>query len=48
MVLSGQPEFSYEPDSFRYGALISLAGVASLLALRAWTLLARKGASMRA
>jgi hypothetical protein len=38
-------EFSYEPDSFRNGALISLAGLASLLALGAWTLLARKVAS---
>jgi hypothetical protein len=35
-------EFSYEPGNFRYGALISLAGLASLLALGAWALLKRK------
>jgi hypothetical protein len=35
-------EFSYEPDSFRYGALISLGGLASLAALAGWAVLGRK------
>ncbi len=41
-------ELSYEPDSFRYGALISVAGLASLLVLGAWALVARKGATAKA
>ena len=35
-------ELRYEPGSFRYGALVSLLGMASLLALWAWALVGRK------
>ncbi len=37
-------EFSYEPDSFRYGVLISLVGLASLVALVGWIVIAKKRA----
>jgi uncharacterized membrane protein YfhO len=40
-------EFKYEPGSFRYGALISLAGLASLAALGAWALLRTKDEGRR-
>jgi len=34
-------EFDYEPDSFKYGAIISLVGLASLLGLVGWARLYR-------
>jgi hypothetical protein len=37
-------EFSYEPDSFKYGALISLVGLAGLLGLAGWVVAAKRRA----
>jgi hypothetical protein len=41
-------QLDYQPDSFRYGALISVAGLASLLGLAGWAIMGRKRSSASA